>query len=195
MADAPENLDQLLDRFCSAPARDDDRVTLRCLLEEVGSRSFGPLLLFAGVLMTSPLSGVPGMPTTFSILVLLLCVQLLLRRDHFWLPRWLLERSVARSKLERAVGWLRRPARFIDRFLRPRLTAIVSGGGVYLIAALCGLLSLAAPSLEVVPFSATLVGAAVATFGLALTARDGLLCLLGIGVTVGAVTLVLYHLL
>lgn len=86
------NLEQLLDLIDKA-ADDLDRVSLGMIVEAVGSRSFGPLLLMVGVTLASPLSGIPGMPTTMGMLVLLIAVQLLFGRQHFWLPRWLLKRS------------------------------------------------------------------------------------------------------
>lgn len=194
MAEDPQNLDQLLDRFCSANIHE-DRVRVEALIEEVGARSFGPMLLFAGVILASPLSGIPGVPTSMGVLVLLISLQLLVRRDHFWLPRWILQRSVPRSKLERSVGWLRRPARFVDRFLRKRLTFLVGGRGTFFIAAVCAAIALGVPFMEVVPFSATTAGVALTVFGLSLTARDGVLMLVALAITAGVVALLLYALL
>ena len=79
-------LEQLLDRI-GKTADNRNRIFLSTILETVGSRSFGPLLLMAGVILASPLSGIPGMPTTMGVLVLLIAVQLLFDRKHFWLPR------------------------------------------------------------------------------------------------------------
>lgn len=186
MAEEPHNLEELLDRFCSAKVADDDQVSVGALLEEIGTRSFGPLLLFAGAVMASPLSGIPGMPTTMGALTLLISLQLLLRRDHFWLPRWMLNRSLSHDKIKRAVKWLRPVARFIDRLLRPRLTRLVRGRAAYVIAAVCALMAVGVPAMEVVPFSATLAGAALCAFGLSLTSRDGLVAIVAFGFT-GAV--------
>jgi hypothetical protein len=108
------NLEQLLDRVSEA-AHDGDRVSLGAILEVVGRRSFGPLLLVAGLVTLAPIIGdIPGMPTIMAVLVLLIAGQLLFRREHFWLPHWLLKRSVAQDKLHKALTWLRPPARFID---------------------------------------------------------------------------------
>jgi hypothetical protein len=121
------NLEQLLDRIDEATRRR-DRVTLGTVLELGGHRSFGPLLLLAGVIALAPLIGdIPGMPTIVGIVVFLVAGQLLVGRKQFWLPRWLLERSVAGDKTRKALGWLRRPARFVDRLLRPRLTMLTQG--------------------------------------------------------------------
>jgi hypothetical protein len=117
-----------------------------------------------------------------------------LSKEHFWLPRWLLNRSVAQDKLSKATQWLRRPARFLDRLLRPRLTIFTSGMARYLIALICILIAVVIPAMELVPFSANGAGAALTAFGLAVSARDGLLALLAFGFTAATAGLVIYHL-
>lgn len=181
------NLEQLLDRITEA-ARGRNRVSLGGVLEVVGRRSFGPLLLFAGLIAVSPVIGdTPGVPTAVGLFVLLVTGQLLFGREYVWLPRWLLKRSVAQDKLCTALGWLRKPARFIDRLVRPRLTALTHTIGTYVIAGMCAVIAGAMPVMEVVPFVANGAGAALTAFGLALVAHDGLLAIFAFGFT--AITL------
>lgn len=171
------NLEEMLDRIYES-ANEEGRVSLGTIVESVGDRSFGPLLLMVGVIMTSPLSGMPGVPTTMGALVLLIAGQLLFRRDHFWLPRWVLRRSMEQSRVRRAVDWLRPLARFVDRWLRPRLPAFIRGISIYLISLVCAVIAAVMPMMELVPFSAHVAGLALTAFGLALISRDGLLALL-----------------
>ncbi|MFW5969942.1 MAG: exopolysaccharide biosynthesis protein, partial [Halofilum sp. (in: g-proteobacteria)] len=172
-------------------AGDSGPVSLRAIIEELGSRSFGPLLLLAGLVILAPIIGdIPGVPTLMAIIVLLVAGQLLLGRRYLWLPRWLLERSVTHAKVDRALSWMRGPARFVDRLLQPRLSMFVNGPGVYAIALVCVVIAAATPPMEFVPFTANGAGLALTTFGLALIARDGLLALLAFvftTVTLGAV--------
>jgi len=163
---------------------DRDQVSLEVIVETVGTRSFGPLLLLVGVILASPLSGIPGMATTMSIVVILIISQLFLNRKRFWLPRWLLKRSVEKEKADKAIGWLRPPARFIDRWLRPRLTVFVKGFSTYIIAFICIAIAVFMPMMELVPFSASGAGAVLAFYGLSLIANDGFLALLGFAFTV-----------
>lgn len=190
----PRNLEQLLDRIREAACCSDD-VSLDMILDEVGRRSFGPLLLLAGLVTLAPLIGdIPGVPTLMALLVLLTAVQVLLRHEHIWLPKWLLNRSLDKEKLERALKWLQRPACFVDRYIRPRLTLFAHDAGAYAIAIVCAMIAIVMPLTEVVLFSANAVGAVLTIFGLSLIARDGLLALSGfllMGATVG---LVVYHL-
>lgn len=176
MTQDSENLQHMLDKIGQAEA-EQDQVSLGAIVHAVGSGSFGPLLLLAGLLTVSPLSGIPGMPTFMGVLTILVSTQLLLGRDSFWLPGWLLKRSFGRSKLEKALKFMRPPARFIDRGIRPRLQVLVGARGSWCIALICTLLGISMPPMEVVPFSVNVVGAILMVFGLALIGRDGLLAL------------------
>ena len=182
MAHELTNLQQLLDHIADT-AQHRKRVSLDVVLRAVGRRSFAPLLLLVGLILFSPLSGIPGMPTLMALLVLLVALQLLLGRSHFWLPEWMLRRSISKSKLQRALRWMRKPAAFIDRWLRPRLLFLVGRTGSYMIAVICTVIALALPLMEVVPFSATIAGMALTAFGLALVAHDGLLAVIAFAVT------------
>jgi hypothetical protein len=178
MSSQPEvhNLQQLLAHMRRGP-RGHDRVSVSDLMQAVGSRSFGPLLLVAGLVTLSPVGDVPGVPTIMAAFVFLVAGQLLLGRESFWLPRWLLRRSVARKKFNKAIDWMRRPATWVDRLLRPRLVRLTRGEGRYAIAATCVAIALAMPPMELVPFTASVAGLALTAFGLALIAEDGLFAL------------------
>lgn len=197
MNDDPQftTLEQLIVRLREA-SQGVDRVSLRAIIESVGSRSFGPLLLIAGVITVMPIIGdIPGVPTAMAVVVLLTSIQLLLHREYFWLPDWLLNRSVSRKTFIKALQWSLSPAHFIDRLLRPRLVFLTRRAGVYLIAVMCIVIAAAMPPMEVVPFSATGAGAALSAFGLSLIAQDGLLALLAFALTVGTLGFVAYQLI
>lgn len=166
-------------------------VRLGAVLDVIGRRSFGPMLLLAGLIVMAPLIGdIPGVPTVIGVFVFLVALQLLLGREHFWLPEWLLARRIRCTTLHKAIVWMMPVARFVDRFLRPRLTALVNGGARFGVALLAMLVSLLMPVMEFIPFSANAAGITLTVFGLALIARDGLLALIAFaltGLTVGVI--------
>ncbi len=174
-----------------------DPVTLEAILDSVGRRSFGPMILVPGLIVVAPIIGdIPGVPTLFALVVLLTSIQLLWGAEHFWLPKWLLARSMPRARLLKALEWMHKPARFVDRLLHPRLTWLVDkGASRYLIASMCLLISLMLPVMEFIPFSATIGGAALVCFGLALVARDGLLVLFSMAFTGGAIWMIVANFL
>lgn len=197
MAGQPQasNLEELLDELRHAGEKDNGKVSMDMLLECVGRRSFGPVLLVAGLIAVSPISGIPGMPTTVAILVAAVALQFLFGRDHFWLPQWVLRREISHAKFCKALDFLRRPAAFIDRFLKPRLQFLTHHFGIQAIAVLCIVIAATMPPLEIMPFAATTAGAALTAFGLSLIAHDGLLGLVAVALTVGVAALVVYSLL
>lgn len=190
----PHNLEQMLDRFTQAErAESSDQVSLGDVFHEVGRRSFGPILLVPGVITLLPVIGdIPGVPTLMALLVLLVAVQLLFRAQHFWIPGLLLDRSVDKNKLDKAVSWSRRPARFLDRFLKPRLTFLIHGPAVVAVALACIVIALAMPPMEFVPFTANGAGLALTLFALSLMAHDGLLAALAFAVTLATLLFVYF---
>lgn len=158
-------------------------ITVEEIVDAVGSRSFGALLLVPGLIVLSPISGIPGVPTLGAIAIFLVSVQMLLGRDSFWLPGFLLRRSVSRDRMEKGKRFLLPLARFVDRITGPRLPFLVAGPMAYGIALICILIALAMPPLEAILFANVLTSAAVSAFGLALVANDGLLALLALGFT------------
>lgn len=187
----PKNLNELLDRFDEA-AEDKKDVSLDDIMDAVGRRSFGPMLLLAGLVVSAPGVGdIPGVPTLLGLFVLIVAVQLLFGRDHFWLPKWLLNRSVSREKLKKMTSskWVRKPAKFVDHLLKERLKIFTGKKAAYAIAIVSSAMSLAMPLTELVPLSANGVGAGLVAFGVSLIARDGLMAL--IGYLIAALTLTL----
>lgn len=184
------NLQQLIDRIDETAAQQ-SQVSLDAVVAAVGYRSFGPLVLLAGFITLAPLIGdIPGVPTLMALLVILTAGQLLFHRRSIWLPGWLVNRAVPSDKLRKGLQWCRKPARFIDRLIKPRLTILVDGLGRYLITLVCIVVALAMPLMEVIPFSANGGGAALTACGLAMIARDGLLALFAMVITVGTLVFI-----
>lgn len=183
--DKPRNLEELLDEL-EGCAEGRPKVSVEEIMDAIGRPSFGPLLLLAGLLGMTPVAAVPGAPSVIAVIVLLVSSQLLIGRDSFWLPGPLLRARVAADKLQKTVKVARKPARAVDRLVKPRLQALTRPMADRAVAAACVLLAMMTPPLELLPFVAFLPAAAVATFGLGLVARDGLLVLIGLAVSAGA---------
>lgn len=158
-------------------------VSVGDIIHVVGDRSFAPLLMLVGMLLVSPLSGVPTFPSMVAVVVLLVTLQMLFGRQHFWLPARLLHVKVPCNRMQAALTWLQRPARFVDRITRPRLTTLVRGPSIYVIALICLSIACLLPLMELILFSSSVAGAVLVVFGVALVSRDGLLALLGYATT------------
>lgn len=190
-AHEPSNLEQLLDQLARTADTEHQAISIADIIDATGSRSFSPLLLMAGVLIASPLGGIPVLPTLVAVIVALVSAQMLMGRKHFWLPQWILKRSVEKEKVIDTVSWLRRPARFIDRLIKPRFTGLIQDRGQQLIALVCILIAVGLPVMELIPFSALLAGVALTAFGLALVSYDGALVLLAYFTTLGIIAILI----
>ncbi len=195
MVSEVKNLEQMLAKV-EGVARGQDAVSLRLVLASFGRRSFAPLLLLAGLITVAPILGdIPGIPTVMGVFVVLTCAQMLIHRQHLWLPAWLLDRAISGGKLLKVLGWAQRPARFVDRLLRPRLAFMLHKVGTYAIACTCMLIGVLLPTMELIPLTANGAGAALTAFGLALIADDGLVALLAFVVTALTLGLAVYALM
>lgn len=175
-------------------ASEDHDPTVSHLLESFGSQAFGPLLLVPGILMVSPLSGIPTVPTLLACWVGLVCFQLLRGHSSVKLPRWLSEKSLDGDKLTSALKTVKPAARAFDQVFHARLQFMFSKVARIAAGCLAILLALSIPPLELLPLAALIPGCAIAILGVALTTKDGLLMAFWfIGVGVGAV-LAFFHL-
>lgn len=175
--DTVSSLTDLLDRI-EEVANEKEKASLDDVLDVVGHRSFGPLLLLAGLITSMPLVGdIPGVSAAMGIFVIFISVQLLMRREHFWLPDWLLDLDVDPAKLQKGVDLARTPARKIDGVLDARMERMTRGPGFLAVAAVCTAVGLVMPVMEFIPFSATAAGVTLLAYGLALVFHDGWLVL------------------
>ncbi|MCA0920432.1 exopolysaccharide biosynthesis protein [Pseudooceanicola nanhaiensis] len=157
----------------------DARVSVRDILDEMGVRSFAPILLVPSMILVSPLSGIPGLPTLGALFIFLLTAQKLVGRSRTWLPQFLLRRTVDGAKFGRAVTWLRKPAGWIDRRTHQRLSWMVrrpmSMVNMLVIMGICVII----PFLEVLPMVTSIFATAISFYAISMLARDGLFAVLG----------------
>ncbi|MEE8231182.1 MAG: exopolysaccharide biosynthesis protein [Qipengyuania citrea] len=169
MGDVLGELDEL--------AANHDEVRVADVLDDFGARSFGPFIMIPAVLEITPVGGIPGVPTVLALFIALIAVQLLIGRDHVWMPQFIQRRAVGSKKLHKAVGKLKGMANFLDRHSKGRLEGLTKGTAIKLVAAVIIALCCTVPPLEFLPFASTIPMLAIAVLGLALTVRDGALLL------------------
>ena len=186
--DQVDSLAEVVDQVTNAGSPG-EAILVDDIVEAVGRRSFGPLIVVPGLIVLSPLSGMPGVPTLGGIAVLLIAGQMLLGRESIWLPQFIRCRSVGRDRMAKAGRFLMPVARFVDRFTRRRLVWLTEKPWSALIAASCVLIALAMPPLEAIIFANALTAAAISAFGLALVANDGLIAGIAFALTLGSIGL------
>lgn len=171
---------------------DRDCVQMRDMIEAFGSTSFLPVIMVPALLVVSPLSGIPLFSSACGLTIAFIAAQMVARRDHLWLPDFLMRREVDGERARNAVDKLRKVATWLDRYSRERLQLLVRGPGRKWVQVLCLFCGLSMPLLEIVPFSSSILGAAVLFLSISLLVRDGLFALLGMA-TMCVVALVPFY--
>ncbi len=152
---------------------DGEDVSLGQLLNIVGVRSFGPVILLLGFVSITPLTIVPGANWLVASVVLLFSVQLLMLRKTPWLPRKLVETRFPRKYLKVAVDSGMHGAQIADRLTRPRLTFLTQTPFSIIPAIGAVVAALITFPLGFIPFGPVLPGVSLILLGIGLTARDG----------------------
>lgn len=185
MKSPPETINALLDALCESvncdPTETEEKVLMGDLLEQVGRRAYGPLLLVVGLFSISPLSVVPGMTWFAAALTLVLAAQMLVGRTQPWLPKHAMQMPISRRLLVAGIAKARPFARGVDVLLKPRLAFFTQPPMVNFVALMVILAALVTFPLGLVPLGPVLPGLAVVLFGLGMSARDGVVLALGSG--------------
>lgn len=164
------------------------------VVEAFGPRSFGPLLLLTGLFGVTPVAAVPTAPTILALLTILIASQLVLGRRSIWLPGFLTRLTITSKRLRKAVHVARKPAKVVDKAVRPRLHQLTHPLADRIVAAVCVLVALTVPPLEFVPLAASIPSLAIFTFGLGLVTRDGLVILAALLISASAAGLIVWRL-
>ncbi|QBR83090.1 exopolysaccharide biosynthesis protein [Legionella israelensis] len=174
------SLEQLLNKIENL-ANKNNKISFGLLLNAIGRRSFGPILFFFGMILAAPgLADIPGVPVVIGFILLLIILQVLMWREHIWLPSWIKNWSISSKQLIKSVNYLRKPALYLDKLFKQRLTFLVNTASTWMICLICLLIVLATPVMELIPFSANLAGLIFMTFGISLISNDGFFALLAI---------------
>lgn len=183
-----DNLMQLLDQLEHETC--DGRVSVRDVLELLGPRAFTPMLLVPCLVLVSPVSTVPGVPSLLAVLVGLVAVQMLFGQTRIWLPVFMLNRAIDATRLRRTVRYLRRPVAVIDPWINERLTWLAERPANLPALLIFCVVSLLMPLIEFVPFLTSTLASALTVFAIGLFARDGVFMLVGYALVAAGAALV-----
>ena len=186
-------LEGILDR--AREAAGGDQVDLKDLVQAFGDRAFGPVMILCSLFLMTPIGIIPGLPAAFGLVVIIFAVQLLFRREYPWMPEILRKVEISDAALEKTQKKVSPLLRKIDSVIHPRLQWVTSGPMQVLTALLAILLSITLVPLGVVPFGVVAPAFIIGLLGLGITARDGVLIIVGfvlsLGVAYGVTNLIL----
>jgi hypothetical protein len=172
----------LIDIIEAFPA---EEMTLQDLMDGLGERSFGFVLLLFGVL--SAIAIVPGLATITAIPLLFFGLQMFVGYRTPWLPKFISERSFAKADLLGTVQRAVPAMRWVETICRPRLLFLTGRFAERLLGilvfVLAAVIALPGPGTNFMP------GVAIAFMAIAIIERDGLLVLIGMLVSAFALYL------
>ncbi len=152
-------------------------ISISDLLEAVHERGFGLIILILAVPMALPLPVPPGINIMLASPLILLTAQQAMGRHTIWLPKWMLNKTIKRSKMSAIIKALLPWTGRIERFVKPRLEFITLGIFSHLIG-ICGLimaLSICVP----LPLTNTVPSLGIALMAIGVIMRDGFAVIAG----------------
>jgi len=155
------------------------RVSIDDVLERIGTRAFGPLLLICAALAVLPTGAVPPMSLVTGLLIALIGGQLALGRNALWVPGLLRRRTLPASAVQRSTARVRPWAERADKLLGRRLRWVLEAPMIKIVGAVVVLAGLTFVPSAAAPAAVLLPGGAVLIIGLGLTADDGMIVFLG----------------
>jgi len=164
-----------------------ERVRLRDIVDALGERAFGALILIFALPNAVGLGAIPGLSTIFGLPQIFIAGQMVLGRERPWLPDWLLDRSLARADfitmVEKSTPYLIK----IERMLRPRWM-VLSAHWAERLLGLVFIVLAAIVSLPI-PLGNQPPAIAMAFIALGVVERDGLYVIIGLVIAVIAVAI------
>jgi hypothetical protein len=181
--DLRETTSQVLHRL--TVGKPEDKVTFGDMLDALGERSFGLLLIVLALPNCIPFPGVPGVSFITGMAILYISIQLIFARDEARMPDWVSRKSFTRGQLTRFIVKTGPLLRWLEKPIRPRLSAMVAGPGERVIGlvALIHAITLALP----IPMGNLPQGVALILLALALIELDGLMAIAGYLASIAAV--------
>lgn len=161
------------------------RVSLRAILAAWDDRSYGPVFILLGFFAGTPLAVVPAAAAVVGVLIAVLAIQMAFGKKHPWLPDIALRRSVSEKKLRSARKRAEPVLAFIDNLITERFPWAANEAMRRVAALIVVVLGLAMVPLDAVPVAVAAPAWTVVLFGVAITARDGLVMMLAIAACVG----------
>ena len=161
-----------------------ERVRVRDIIDSLGHRSFGFILLIFALPNSLPILGIPGVSTITGLPILLVAMQMALGHKSVYLPRWISDSSIATSDFQRLISKVSPWIASIERLLKPRIARLTQSTAEPWLGAFCALMAilLVLP----IPFGNLLPGLSILCVALGLIERDGVCVLLGFGLGISS---------
>lgn len=165
-----------------------ESITLKDLLDTIGARGHGPIILVLAALMLLPTGMLPLMPQVMGGLLVLTAFEMLVGGKGVSLPPWITKREMGTKLLAAAVARARPVSDHVGLFLRPRYPWLIhSNLSLCAIAVLLIIASAVMIVIGGIPGLPFVLCIPAVLFGLGLTTGDGGVVALGYVATLAVV--------
>lgn len=168
-----EPLSAVLRELCEAS--DDHALTVGEIVLIFGRRAFGALMFIFAIPNTLPLP--PGSSSILGLPLVLLAPQVMLGFRRPWLPKFIYNRHVRASDLQRLIMPIIPRLEQIEKISRPRLTFLFGPVGDRIIGGVCTLLAVVL--IFPIPLGNLAPAICIGALSLGLFQRDGVIALVG----------------
>lgn len=162
-----------------------DRLSVADLIETMGARGFGPLVVILSGFLILPLGMVPGMPGVVAVFLILIGGRMMTGETSLWVPARLQRVHFAGHLLAVSVARAQPVALWLRPFVAPRAAVLIDSPVMQRVVALIfmvtGAVIFVAGFIPGLPFVLSLH---VLLLGIALSSRDGLIALLGYAIVI-----------
>jgi len=171
--------------------RSDETKTLGALGDVFAEKSFAVTILLLMFLPALPLP-TGGISHVFEAITVVIAMQMVLGRRTVWLPERWQGRELGPMTTDRAIPFMVRRIRFVERFSRPRGTWLFDQGWVLRLLGLL-LIALAIAAAVAPPFSGldTLPSMGAVAIALAIILEDAVVLAIGAIIGTGGIILIL----
>lgn len=152
-------------------------LTYQRILQVLGERAFGIVLLFFALPSALPFSAIPGISVIFSVPIVLFACQMVFARKTLWLPKFIAKRTIHQETISKvihsAVPYLIKIEYLLKprwAFMTSRFMEIINGFIIFCLAILLML---------PIPLSNFIFATLLIVFSLGLIEKDGLFLVIG----------------
>lgn len=164
-------------------ATEAERISVGQMVDQLGQRTYGPLLFTIGLIALSPLGAIPGTSVVCATLTILLAIQMSFGTGAPWIPAKLRQIEVDGQLSRRSIEWAEPYVSWVDRFTSTRWATLLQPPAIHLVVLALAALALLMYPLALVPWGVMPVAATLALLGLGVLTADGLLVAVGLGVS------------
>lgn len=163
------------------------RITFGEIVDRLGDRTYGLLILIFALPMVTPAAAIPGVSTLFGVPLMYITAQLALGFAQPRFPEYLMRRSIDAGDFNKVIDRIVPLVIKVERYLRPRYGMLTNAAAERVI----GLVSLIMAIILSMPIAGANMPPALAMslFAVAILERDGLFVFLGAFVAIWSVTI------